>query len=71
MSKVSIYRFRHASEIYSDMKGNFFRMDNDKPLKVCYHSRRIAIRDGVKIYGVKRLRKNAYKSEKEISDCPF
>ena len=70
MSKVSIYRFSHTSEVYSNMKGEFFRMSDDLPLKLCYHSRRVAVRDGVKIYGIKRLRKNAYKS-KEIPDCPF
>ena len=71
MGKVSIYRFSHTPDIYSDMDGRFFRMIDDRPLKTCYHSRRIAVRDGMKIYGIKRLRKNAYKSEKEVSDCPF
>ena len=68
---VLIYRFKSTSDIYADISGNFFRMKDDKPLKICYHAGRLAVRDGVKRYGLKRLRQNAIKSEKEMIDCPF
>jgi hypothetical protein len=71
MGLITIYKFHHTSDIYADESGNFFRSSDDKLLKKVYHNGRIAIRDGTKYYGIKRLRKNAYKSEKEIIDCPF
>jgi hypothetical protein len=71
MIKLTIYIFSHAPEIYADEQGNFFRVADDKPLKKVYHNGRIAVRDKTKYYGIKRLRKNAIKSEKEINNCPF
>lgn len=71
MKYLSIYAFRHTSDIYADMNGNFFRMKDDKPVKKIFHAGRIAIRDKNKIYGIKRLRKNAVKTIKEIEICPF
>jgi len=46
-------------------------MKDDKPLKKIYHAGRIAVRDRNKIYGIKRLRENAVKSEKKIYQYPF
>lgn len=69
--QIEIYTFTHAPEIYADMSGNFFRVIDDRPIKTTYHMGRIAVRDKNKIYGIKRLRKNAIKTTKQIIDCPF
>ena len=69
MSKLSIYIFTHAPEIYSDMTGQFFRKLDEKPIPTTYQNGRIAVRDGNKFYGIKRLRKNAIKKEIELT--PF
>ncbi|MGL4855193.1 MAG: hypothetical protein ACRC37_08095 [Lentisphaeria bacterium] len=71
MSKISVYIFKHAPEIYSDLNGKFFRIDNEKPLKIIYHSGRIAVRDNNKIYGIKKLRINAIKYQIEKPINPF
>jgi hypothetical protein len=68
---IEIYKFKHTDEIYSDMKGVFYRFKDDKPIPICYQNGRIAIRDRNKFYGIKRLRKNAYKTTKELIDIPF
>jgi len=68
---IEIYTFKTTNEIYSDMKGNFYRMSDDLPLPKVYQNGRIAIRDKNKFYGIKRLRKNAIHSQKQINDCPF
>lgn len=69
--QIEIYTFKHTAEIYSDMTGQFFRSSDDRPIKTIYHAGRIAVRDRNKIYGIKRLRKNAVKTIKQIVDCPF
>jgi hypothetical protein len=71
MSKISVYLFKNAPEIFSDLNGKFFRVDSRKELKIIYHSGRIAIRDGNKIYGIKKLRANAIKSQIEEVANPF
>ena len=68
---IDIYAFRNTADIYADASGNFFRSKDDKPLPTCYHNGRIAVRDGVKRYGIKRLRSNAIKTTKKIDLCPF
>ena len=70
MKKV-IYKFKHTQEIYSDEKGNFFRCIDNCPLNKVYQNGRIAIRDGNKFYGIKRLRENAYKTEIDEYINPF
>lgn len=71
MQKMTIYQFKNTDEIYSDESGNFFKMSDDMPLKKVYHNGRIAVRDKTKYYGLIKLRKNAYKSQKEIMELPF
>lgn len=66
-----IYNFAHAPEIYADRNGNFFRHSDERPIPKIYHAGRIAVRDKNKIYGIKRLRSNAIKSTKVITDNPF
>ena len=66
-----IYRFKNTPEIYADSDGRFWRTKDDLPLNKIYHCGRIAIRDKNKIYGLKKLRKNAVKSIKEINEYPF
>lgn len=69
--KLSIYYFIHAPEIYSDMTGQFYRKSDGRPIPTTYQGGRIAVRDRNKYYGIKRLRKNAVKTEIEISNNPF
>lgn len=66
-----IYNFKHAPEIYADQNGKFFRHSDDKPIPKIYHAGRIAVKNKNKIYGIKRLRKSAIKTIKQIEDCPF
>lgn len=66
-----IYNFPHAPEIYADEEGNFFRHSDRRPIPKIYHAGRIAVRDGNRIYGIKRLRKAAIKSAMDIIDAPF
>jgi len=68
---IDIYKFKHTSDIYADINGVFYHSITDKPLPTCYHNGRVAVRNGTKRYGIKRLRKNAVKSTKEINDTPF
>ena len=68
---ISIYTFKNTSDIYADMNGVFYRADNDRPIPTCYHNGRIAVRNGSKRYGIKKLRSNAVKTTKEIIDTPF
>lgn len=69
--QIEIYTFPHATEIYADSTGQFYRTSDDKPIKTIYHAGRIAVRDKNKIYGIKRLRKSAIKTTKNITVCPF
>lgn len=66
-----IYTFKHAPQIYADSNGDFFRASDDRPIPTIYHAGRVAVRDKNKIYGIKRLRKNAIKTTKQISQCPI
>lgn len=64
---INIYRFKHAPDIYANEEGVFYRMSDDRPIKTIFHAGRVAVRDRKRIYGIKRLRKNAYKSNKTIT----
>ena len=57
-----VYIFVHAPAIYSNIKGQFFRTSDDKPIPTTYQNGRIAVRDKNKFYGIKRLRLNAVKT---------
>jgi hypothetical protein len=68
---ISIYKFKNTDDIYADMCGKFYRTKDDRPIPTCYHNGRIAVRNGTKRYGIKKLRKNAVKATREIIDTPF
>ena len=68
---IDIYTFPHAPEIYADTNGQFFRSIDDRPIPTTYQNGRIVVRDKNKFYGIKRLRKVAVKTTKEISEYPF
>ena len=70
--KAVIYTFpNYAPEIYVDEKGRFWTMSDNRLIKTRYYNGRICVQVGVKRYGIKKLRKNSKKSEREITNCPF
>jgi hypothetical protein len=70
--KTVIYIFPdYAPEIYADEKGVFWTIADDMMVKTKYYNGRICVQFGVKRYGIKKLRENAKKSQKEATICPF
>jgi len=67
---IDIYRFKGIDLFYSDMQGNFYLL-NGIPIKKQYHNGRNCIRIKQKRYGLKTLRKLAYKSYIVEENLPF
>jgi hypothetical protein len=69
---IDIYLFPdYAPEIYSDLKGKFYQMENDKPLKKIISNGSLCVTVGQKKYYLKKLRRFAKKSKKVIEKLPF
>ena len=64
-----IYRFTNAPGLYVDMDGNFHH--DDKPVKKICNNGSLAIQVGSRKFGIKKLRKTAYKDFKPRYTCPF
>lgn len=66
---MHIFRFKGFDNLHCDMDGNFFV--NDKPVKKVYNNGSLAILVGKSKLGIIKLRKLAYKHEKEDCIAPF
>ena len=64
-----IFRFRNVEGLYVDMDGVFYH--DIKPVKKVCNNGCLSIQVGSSKYGVKKLRKNAYKDFKEKYKLPF
>jgi hypothetical protein len=69
MSIENVYLFRGVDGLHSDTDGNFFY--NEKAIKKYWRVGQIYIQIKEKRYGIKTLRKLAYKSTKEKEYLPF
>lgn len=64
-----IYRFTNVPGLYVDMAGNF--QHDDKPVKKVCNNGSLAVQVGSRKFGIKKLRKTAFKDFKPKNICPF
>ena len=64
-----IFRFRNVIGLYAEKDGSFHHPD--KPVKKVCNNGSLSIQVGSSKYGIKKLRKNAYKDFMEDYISPF